>query len=38
VHFKPHLHQVFNHLLNQPLIHAFLHRHNHKNQLLALSF
>jgi hypothetical protein len=29
---------VLNHLLNQPLIRAFLHRHNHKNQLLAISF
>jgi hypothetical protein len=30
MHFKAHLHQVFDHLLNQPLIRAFLHCHNHK--------
>ena len=40
VHFKSDLHQVLDHLLNQLLVRAFLHRHNHKNLScsLVLSF
>src|ERR1700722_5001918 len=36
VHFKSDLHQVLDHLLNQLLVRAFLHRHNHKN--LSIEF